>query len=302
MTHGKLNDLTVFVEVVRANGFRAAAKNLKLGAGSVSEAVQRFEDRLGVRLIERTTRAIALTRAGEALYRRSLPALTELDAALEDILEIGDGLGGTLRLTAPVGTGKLFLDALIADFAVMHPALTIEVIYDERKVDLVSSGADAAIRAETLLDPDTYAIAIGPQHDMVIVAKPSYLEGAKPLSSPQDVTLHDGICFAFGDSGNLAPWSFRTSSGPLTVMPNPRVVSNNVNSILRYAEQGLGLAYLFAATAEPALRSGTLIEVLSGSAEKLPCFSLNYLSKRNVPARLQAFIEFVKARKPTGST
>lgn len=297
MARSKLNDLTIFVEVVRANGFRAAAKNLKLGAGSVSEAVQRFEDRLGVRLVERTTRAISLTRAGEALYQRSLPAINELDAALKDIHDLREGLTGTLRLAAPAGTGELFFDAMISDFAARHPSLAIEVIFDEKKVDLVTSGVDAAIRTETLLDPDTYAIAIGPPHEMAVVALPSYLEKAAPLNSPQEIALHEGVCFAFGDSENLAPWVFRTRDGPLTVMPNPRVVSNNVNSILRYAEAGLGLAYLFAASARPALRNGRLVEVLPQSVEMLPRFSLNYLSKRNIPARLQAFIEFVKARK-----
>lgn len=297
MTRSKLNDLTIFVEVVRANGFRAAAKNLKLGAGSVSEAVQRFEDRLGIRLLERTTRAISLTHAGEVLYQRSLPAIDELDAALEEVQDLGDGLTGTLRLTAPTGTGQLFLDTMIADFAVLHPSLAIEVIYDEKKVDLVTTGVDAAIRTETLLDPDTYAIAIGPPHEMTIVARPSYLEKAAPLNSPQEISLHQGVCFAFGDSEHLAPWVFRTRDGPLTVMPNPRVVSNNVNSILRYAEAGLGLAYMFTVTAKPALQNGRLVEALPQSLEMLPRFSLNYLSKRNIPARLQAFIEFVKARK-----
>lgn len=297
MTRSKLNDLTIFVEVVRANGFRAAAKNLKLGAGSVSEAVQRFEDRLGIRLLERTTRAISLTHAGEVLYQRSLPAIDELDAALEEVQDLGDGLTGTLRLTAPTGTGQLFLDTMIADFAVLHPSLAIEVIYDEKKVDLVTTRVDAAIRTETLLDPDTYAIAIGPPHEMTIVARPSYLEKAAPLNSPQEISLHQGVCFAFGDSEHLAPWVFRTRDGPLTVMPNPRVVSNNVNSILRYAEAGLGLAYMFTVTAKPALQNGRLVEALPQSLEMLPRFSLNYLSKRNIPARLQAFIEFVKARK-----
>ncbi|UWQ77299.1 LysR family transcriptional regulator [Leisingera sp. M658] len=297
MSRGRLNDLAIFVEVARANGFRAAAKNLKLGAGSVSEAVQRFEDRLGVRLFERTTREISLTRAGEALYRRSLPAIDELDTALEEINEFREGLTGTLRLSAPVGTGQLFLDTAISDFAALYPTLAIEVIYDERKVDLLTSGIDAAIRVETLLDPDTYAISIGPPHEMKVVAQPSYLVEAGPLHFPHDIVRHEGICFAFGDSEKLAPWVFKTRDGPITVMPKPRVISNNVNSILRYAEAGLGLAYLFSASAEPAIRSGRLIEVLPKSLERLPCFSLNYLSKRNVPARLQAFKNFVKARK-----
>lgn len=297
MARGKLNDLTIFVEVVRANGFRAAAEKLKLGPGSVSEAVQRFEDRLGVRLIERTTRAISLTRAGEALYLRSLPAISELHAALDDIHAMGEGLTGTLRLTAPIGAGHLFLDSLVSDFAGLHPTLSVEVIYDEKKVDLVTSGVDAAIRAETLLDPDTYAISVGPSHEMMLVASPSYLVENASLRSPQDVASHAGICFAFGGTNNLAPWAFRTPDGPLTVMPRPRIVSNDVHSILGHAQAGLGLAYVFTSVAKPAVEKEHLIEVLPGTPATLARFSLNYLSKRNMASRLQAFIDFVRIRK-----
>ena len=294
MNRSKLNDLTIFVEVVRRNGFRAAAKKLKLGPGSVSEAVQRFEDRLGVRLIERTTRAISVTSAGKALYQRSLPAISELNSALEEIGDIGDGVSGVLRLTAPIGTGKLFLDTLISDFAEMHSTLTVEVVYDEKKVDLVTSGIDAAIRAETLLDPETFAAAIGPTHDMVIVASPAYLQNGPVLKSPADIASHQGICFAYGGADNLAPWVFRTQQGPVTVMPSPRIISNDVNSILSHAQRGLGLAYIFSALGKAAVKSGDLTEVLPGHAAALPRFSLNYLSKRNIPARLRAFIDFVK--------
>ncbi len=294
MRYGKLNDLTIFVEVARAGGFRAAAAKLKMGAGSVSEAIQRFEDRLGLRLIERTTRAISLTKAGETLYRRSLPAINELDAALGDIHDLGAGLGGTLRLSAPAGAGSLFLDALIADFSKAHPTLAIELIYDEKKIDLVTSGVDAAIRTETLLDPDTYAIPIGPRHKMAIVASPQYLAKTPSVKSPRDIAHHDGVCFAFGSSETLAPWIFRTADGPLTVMPSPRIISNTVTSVLNHAQAGLGLAYVFSAAARPAIAGGHLIELLAESTAPLPRFSLNYLSKRNMPARLGALISHVR--------
>ncbi|APX15312.1 transcriptional regulator [Phaeobacter inhibens] len=297
MKRNELNDVSIFVAVAHENGFRAAADKLKLGAGSVSEAVQRFEDRLGVRLIERSTRTIALTQAGELLYRRSLPAINDLETALKDVHDLNEDNSGTLRLTAPTATGQLFLDALITGFAKEHPAMTIELIYDETKVDLVTSGVDAAIRAETLLDPDTHAIAIGPTQEMMIVASPDYLAKGPHLEEPADVAAHGGVCFAFTGANNLAPWVFTGADGPYSVMPRPKLVTNDVTSILEGAKAGLGLAYIFASSAECSLEDGSLVQVLEGRAATLPRFSLNYLSKRNMPSRVRAFVDFAKRHK-----
>lgn len=297
MRRSELNDVSIFVAVAQENGFRAAADKLKLGAGSVSEAVQRFEDRLGVRLIERSTRAIALTKAGELLYLRSLPALNDLETALKDVHDLDEGVSGTLRLTAPTATGQLFLDALITGFAKEHPAVKIELIYDETKVDLVTSGVDVAIRAETLLDPDTHAIGIGPTQDMMIVASPEYLASVPSLDVPADVAAHNGVCFAFDGAENLAPWVFTEKNGPFSVMPHPRIVTNDVKSILEGAKAGLGLAYIFARSVENLLEDGSLVQVLEGRAATLPRFSLNYLSKRNMPSRVRAFVDFAKRDK-----
>ncbi|NOC47740.1 MULTISPECIES: LysR family transcriptional regulator [Ruegeria] len=298
MRRNELNDVSIFVAVAQENGFRAAAEKLKLGAGSVSEAVQRFEDRLGVRLIERSTRAIALTKAGELLFRRSLPAINDLETALKSIHDLNEDLSGTLRLTAPTAAGQLFLDALITGFAKEHPAVAIELIYDETKVDLVTSGVDAAIRAETLLDPDTYAIAIGPTLKMTIVASPEYLANCPPLEKPADVAAHSGVCFAITGADKLAPWVFAGTDGPYSVMPRPKIVTNDVTSILEGAKAGLGLAYIFASSVESLLEDGRLVQVLEGQTADLPRFSLNYLSKRNMPPRVRAFVDYAKRCNP----
>ncbi|MEY8834063.1 LysR family transcriptional regulator [Phaeobacter italicus] len=298
MRRNELSDVSIFVAVAQENGFRAAADKLKLGAGSVSEAVQRFEDRLGVRLIDRSTRAIALTKAGELLYRRSLPAINDLETALKDVHDLNEGLSGTVRLTAPTVAGRLFLDDLITGFAKEHPAIAIELIYDEAKVDLVTSGIDAAIRAETLLDPDTYAFPIGPTQQMTIVASPDYLAESPPLEEPADVAVHSGVCFAIAGADKLAPWVFAGTDGPYSVMPHPKIVTNNVTSILESAKAGLGLAYIFASSVESSLADGRLVQVLEGQTAALPRFSLNYLSKRNMPPRVKAFVDYAKRYNP----
>lgn len=295
MQRSQLSDITVFVEVARSNGFRAAAERLKLGPGSVSEAVQRLEDRLGVRLFERTTRSVALTHLGERLYRQCVPALSELESALHGLDEETDKVAGTLRLTAPRSAGLFFLDALIARYAAAYPDVSVELIYDDQKVDLVASRIDAAIRSHMLLEQDTHAVAIGPKLGMSLVASPAYLDRRGIPRAPGDLGAHDGICFAFGSSDRLAPWTFRGDAGEFSVMPRPRMIVNDLASMLQFAEAGLGLAYLYAETARHLVEGGKLVCLLGGQIPSLQRYTVNYLSKRHMPARLRAFIDSAKA-------
>lgn len=294
MQRTQLSDMAIFVEVARSGGFRAAAARLKLGPGSVSEAVQRFEDRLGVRLFERTTRRIALTSAGEKLFRRSLPAITDLESAVRELDDERDAPSGKLRLSAPRSSGALFLDDLIARYARKHPQVSVEVIYEDRKSDLVSSGLDAAIRSHALLEQDTHAVPVGPSLEMTIVAAPGYLKVRGWPETPADITAHDGICFAFSDGPRLAPWNFEGPEGSFSVMPTPRLVVNELPSLLAFAAAGLGLTYLYAQAAAPLVAAKRLVPLLEGQTSPLHRYTINYLSKRHMPARLRAFIDLAK--------
>lgn len=290
-----LNDLAVFAEVARAKGFRAAAHNLNLGAGSVSETIQRIEQRLGVRLIERTTRKISLTQAGEQLFERCTPALSDLSSALEDIGENPQTIAGTLRLSAPRSSSPFFLDEAIAKFGVAYPDVGVEIMYDDAKVDLVTSGIDAAIRAQTLLEKDTHAVEVGPVLDMALVAAPSYLARVMKPKTPQDLTQHDGIQFAFGRADQLAPWTFIDGKGaPFTVSPKSRMVVNDLVSMIQLARAGLGFAYVYKRPALPHIQSGELVALFDRKVPALPRYTINYLTKRHMPARLRAFIDLAK--------
>ena len=295
MRAANLNDISVFVEVVRANGFRAAAENLNLGAGSVSEAVQRIENRLGVRLIERTTRKISLTSAGEKLFERSQPALADLASALDDAGEDQHTISGTLRLSAPRSSAPFFLDEVIAKFSTTYPEVAVEVMYDDAKVDLVTSGIDAAIRSQTLLEKETYAVEIGPELDMVLVVSPAYLQRHGSPKKITDLTSYDGIRFSFGSSGRLAPWVFAEGKkSPYTVTPKSRMIVNDLVSMINFANAGLGLAYVYRKPAEPYIASGELVTIFDKYVPTLPRYTVNYLTKRHMPARLRAFIELAK--------
>ena len=294
MRRSQLSDMTVFVEVARASGFRAAADKLKLKAGSVSDAVQRLEDRLGVRLFERSTRSVALTPIGERLYRRSLPAIDDLEAAVLELHAYRDAVSGVLRLSAPYSAGPFFLDDLVTRFAARYPDVSVELIYDDRKIDLIESRIDAAIRSQILLEPETYAVPVGPDLKMSIVASKAYLDRKGVPKAPDELTDHDGICFAFGGADRLAPWTFDSKAGAYSVMPKPRIIANDLRSLLTYAEAGLGLAYVYAETAAPMIASGRLVDVLIDHVPTMPRYSLNYLTKRHMPKRLRAFIDMAK--------
>lgn len=300
MHDANLQDLRVFVAVAQTGGFRAAATALGMAPGSVSETLRRIEQQLGVRLIERTTRSMALTQAGERLYQQSLPAISMLQQALGDVREQEDVVSGTLRLTAPRSSGAFFLDELIAQFSLQHPEVQVEVLYNDQKVDLVQSGVDAAIRSQTLLEKDTHATAIGPELNMALVAAPAYIRSRGEPHSPEAVTQHDGICFAFDlafdRARQLAPWRFldQQQQGVL-VTPKPRIVVNDLLSLLHYAQAGLGLAYVYRKPAQPLIDSGKLLDLLPNQVPNLPQYSINYLSKRHMPQRLRAFIDFAKA-------
>ncbi|MEM8697173.1 MAG: LysR substrate-binding domain-containing protein [Pseudomonadota bacterium] len=296
MERHQLSDVSVFVEVARARGFRAAANVLNLGPGTVSEAVQRLEDRLGVRLFERSTRSIALTPAGQRLYEQSMPAIADLESAVRELEDARDGVSGTLRLNAPRTAGPFFLDKLISDYADKHPEVAVELIYDDSKVDLVASGIDAAIRSATMLEQDSYAMPIGPKLDMSVVASPEYLKRSGVPNAPKDILSHEGICFAFDQTGQLASWNFKGKDGVVTIMPKPRMVTNDLQSALRFAEAGLGLAYVYAEAAKDLIADGRLFSLLEKKTLSLPRYSLNYRSKRHVPARLRAFIDLAKAK------
>jgi len=294
MQRNQINDLAIFVEVARHGGFRAAADYMKLGPGSVSDAIQRFEDRLGVRLFERTTRRIALTTDGELLFKRSVSAIDELDDAVRDLNDEKDAVTGVLKINAPRNTGSLFLNDLVTRYVKAHPLVQVEIDYDDGKVDLVSSRIDAVIRPRTLVEQDTHAVPLGPKLEMSVAASRAYLNRCGIPDSPQALAEHDGICFAFNGVTNLAPWKFEGNEGAYTVMPKPRIIVNDIAAMLKYAMSGLGVVYLYTSEIESLISSKKLIPLLPGLPSSLPRYTINYLTKRHMPSRLRAFIDLAK--------
>lgn len=297
MHRNHLADIQTFIEVVKHGGFRAAATHLKRSPAAVSEAIQRLEDSLQARLLERSTRAISLTEIGQSFYDRSLPAMTDLEGAVRDLDDQRHEVSGTLRLSAPYSAGPFFLDELVGRFSANYPTVDVALIYDDNKVDLLSSGIDAAIRSNTLLEPSTHAVSVGPELYMSIVASPDYLANHEEISVPEDIMEHDTLCYVFGRSGQQAPWGFLRDGHTFVIEPKPKIVANDMRSLSYFARQGMGLTYIYSELAKPYIQQGELISVLDSFLPSLPRYSLNYSSKRNMPRRLRAFIDLAKLDK-----
>src|SRR3984885_9236151 len=203
-----LSDLTVFVAVARAGGFREAARASGGSASGYSEAVNRLEARLGVRLLNRTTRSIAATEAGTRLLERLVPALGEVDAAVAVVNAFRDRPAGTLRLNVPGSVARLVLPAIVTPFLKAYPDIRLEVIVEESFVDVLAAGCDAGVRYDERLEQDMIAAPIGPRvQRMATAASPGYLDLHGRPEHPRDLLTHACLRGRFA-SGAMPPWEF----------------------------------------------------------------------------------------------
>ena len=294
MYRNQINEMAVFAAVAQHHGFRAAAQELKLTPAAVSEAIQRFENKLGVRLFDRSTRAVSLTGPGEFLFRHCQEPLRQLEEILLQVRDQAQTLSGTLTITAPQRAGQFFLDKLIIDYVKQFPDVKVELFYDDRKVDLAAAGVDIAIRSQTLLDEHTHAFPISPKIPMIVLGSKKYLDERGEPKHPNDLVNHDGICFARGNAEHLVSWEFKSAAGLYSVMPKPRIIVNDFPSMFAYCEAGLGLCYTLEESDVSLVEQNRLTPILTQHTAVFPPYSINYLSKRHMPRRVRAFLDLAK--------
>lgn len=289
-----LDDLTVFLAVTRAGGFRQAARALGTSASTVSETVSRLEASMGVRLFTRTTRSTRLTEAGEVLARRIGPILSEARAAMDEAASSGTILRGRLKLNVPGAVMHDILPPLLERFLARHPGLRAEVVVDDRLVDATASGADAGIRYGEHLAQDMIAVPIGPrQQQAALAASPDYLARSGRPGHPGEVLDHDCIRLRFA-GGALSEWTFEKDGESISLDPQARLVLTTAaaHAGIGHAVAGMGLIYTFRNWLEPQFASGALVPVLQ---DWWPAFEgpWLYFSSRFMPAPLRAFVDFV---------
>ncbi|MER8637678.1 LysR family transcriptional regulator [Mesorhizobium sp. M1365] len=293
-----LGDLNAFVAVARAKGFRDAARASGGSASGLSEAVRRLETQLGVRLLNRTTRSVVLTEAGEGLLARLGPALTEVESALDVVNGFRDRPAGTLRLNVPVSAARLVLPSIVPPFLAAYPGIRLEVISEESSVDVLAAGCDAGIRYEERLEQDMIAVPIGPRvQRFATAASPAYLDRHGRPQHPRDLLGHACLRGRFA-SRAMPPWEFERDGEVVRVDPTgPLLVTLGGATDLKVdaAIAGTGIISLFEDWLRPYFESGALEPLLEPWWQSFSGPFLYYPGRRLVPAPLRAFIDFIKA-------
>lgn len=298
-----LGDLNAFVAVARAKGFRDGARLSGNSASGLSEAVRRLETQLGIRLLNRTTRSVMPTEAGQRLLERLIPALAEVDEALDVVNGFRDRAAGTLRLNVPVSAARLVLPAIVPPFLAAYPEIRLEVIAEENFVDVLAAGCDAGIRYDERLEKDMIAVPIGPRTQRsAAAASPAYLDRHGRPQHPSDLLRHACLRGRF-PSGAMLPWEFERNdelvrldpSGPLLVQ-----IGTATDLAVDAALGGTGIVYLFEDWLRPYLERGVLEPVLEDWWPRFSGPFLYYPGRRLMPAPLRAFVNFIKT--PTVKT
>ena len=293
MSAASLSDLHAFACVARLRSFRRAAAELEVSPSALSHALRNLETRLGVRLLNRTTRSVAPTEAGERLLARLSPALRDLQGALDEVNAFRDSPLGSLRLNAPRPACELVLAPLVAAFLARHPDMQVELVADDALVDIVAAGFDAGVRFGERLQQDMVAIPIGPPQRFIVVASPDYLARHGAPRTPRELTAHRCIRIRF-PGGALYRWEFSRAGESLDIEVNGALTVGEMPLMIHAAEQGLGLAYVYASYAADALAAGRLVSVLDDWRAQDERFYLYYPSRRLLPAGLRAFVEMVR--------
>ena len=282
-----------FAAVARHRNFRSAARELQVSVSSVSQRLRDLEARLGVRLLNRTTRSVAPTEAGEQLLQRIGPALREVTDAVSDVRGLQGRPTGRLRINAPAPAAELVLAPMVAPFLNQYPGIDLEITVDPSLIDIVAAGYDAGVRYEEHLAQDMIALSLGPPQRYVVVAAPKFLAAHGTPRKPADLLGRPAIGTLF-PSRALLPWEFERRGRVVKIMPRGPFMSGHVGVQRQAAMAGLGFLMTFEGYIRDQIAAGTLVRVLDDWCPSFPGPFLYYPSRRQAPPALRAFLEFVR--------
>ena len=289
-----LTDVAVFVRVVERGSFTLAAEDLNLSRAVVSKYLTRLEERLGARLLHRTTRRLSLTEAGAALFEASRGALERIEEAEAAVAQFQAEPRGRLRVSAPMSFGILHLGPALADFARAYPKVTLDVKLDDRYVNLVEEGIDVAVRIGSLTDSTLVARKLAITN-AVVCASPEYLARHGEPESPEDLATHNCLIYSYLSSANL--WRFAASGGrEIPVAVNGSLRINNGIVLTEAAVAGHGILLTPSFYVAPLLRSGRLKRILAGYKLKELGIYAVYPQRGHVPPKVRAFVDYFAQR------
>ena len=294
MRRADLADLTAFVAVADNLSFRAAASRIGVTPSALSHTMRQLEERLGVRLLNRTTRSVALTDAGLRLLGRARPAVEQISLALDDLKSEQGHPFGRLRLHVSHFAGVAVIAPIWARFLSTFPDVQLEVHAGEALVDIVAQGFDAGISSKDLAAADMIAVRVMGPMRVTVVGAPAYFARRRPPRTPDDLARHSCVQYRLAADGAVFEWAFERDGKSRRISVDGRIIVNDPDLAMRAAVDGLGIVYTVEALADPFLRSGQLVRVLEDWSPSFEGLFLYYSGHRQVPLALRALIDMLR--------
>ncbi|MGM4894439.1 LysR family transcriptional regulator [Tardiphaga sp. 839_C3_N1_4] len=296
MARQTIDDLLAFFAVAKEASFTRAAAKLGVSQSALSHTIRGLEERLGLRLLTRTTRSVAPTEAGERLIRTIGPKLEEIDAELAAVTELREKPAGTIRITTGEHSAETIIWPALAKLLPRYPDIKAELVVDYGLIDIVAERYDAGVRLGEQVAKDMIAVRIGPDFRMVVVGAPSYFAKRPLPKRPQDLTAHDCINIRLPTMGGLYEWEFEKRGRALKVRVDGQIVFNNMSLRHKAVLSGLGLAYLPEDRVRDQIASGRLVQVLDDWCQPFSGYHLYYPSRRQSTPAFAALVEALRYR------
>jgi DNA-binding transcriptional LysR family regulator len=296
MRRGDLDDLAAFATIARVRSFTRAAAELGLSPSALSHAMKSLEARVGVRLLARTTRSVAPTAAGEQLLRSLDPALAQVTQGLAALADWRDAPSGSLRINTFGYAARTILAPRLPKFLLDHPDVSVEVIVEDRLIDLVAGGFDAGIRLSEAVEQDMVAVPVGPDLRTAVVGTPEYFSRHPRPDTPADLVHHTCVNYRLLGGGGLLPWEFEEAGRETRLRVSGQLIVNEEVLAAAATRAGAGLGYMMEHDVAEDIASGHLIQVLKPWCPSYPGCRLYYPDRRVSPA-LRALIDALRWRE-----
>jgi DNA-binding transcriptional LysR family regulator len=290
-------ELRAFVAVAERQNFARAAAHLGMVPSTISQTIKSLEERLGLRLLNRTTRKVSLTDAGERLLARARPALSELEASVGDLDQFRATPTGTLRLNVSTIAAQIVLIPILNAFLGTHPGIVLDVTVDDEESDIIGGRFDAGIRVGHKVARDMKVLCLTPPLRLIAVASPAYLARHKAPATPRDLQQH--ACIRFRNNGRPMDWSFERGKSKVEISVGGPLVCDSIDLMERAALDGIGIGYTIESHVADHLASGRLVALLREWSPAIHRYYLYYSGRGQMPAPLKALIDFFE--KPTGA-
>lgn len=289
-----LNALAIFALVAQEKSFRAAADRMGVTRSAVSQSIRRLEEAMGIALVQRTTRSVSLTEAGERLYRDVAPALLDMTAAIDATRDLRGVPRGQLRLAVSSIAESFLSGPLLASFTEANPEVQLDITVTDEEFDIVAEGYDAGVRLGEVIAQDMIAVTVSGDQRQLAVVSPAYIERFGMPGHPRELSRRR--CIGWRSAPGMAPyrWEFSENGAEFSVAVEPEVTTNDMALMIRLAAAGAGITFGMEESFLPSIRRGELVPLLEEFCPRFPGFYLYYPSRRNAAPKLRALIDHLR--------